>query len=248
MDLAAYLAHEPDSFSDVAKYLLMNTFADEQLSHIYVSELIVTGEVCTIGGFGWTSAEYDSIVTSPIQGKYPVNDAIRNREVVVTKFKGDFPTSYPLLKAPLFPLCETWVTEIAIPAYPIGGIAIFSPLDIELNEGLEVFLIAVGSLIGLYASRLPTALVEIALKIAKNPELPVEKLSGRQLVIAGLLERGFNNAEIGVEIGYSESLVRQETVAIYRILKVSGRKAMETIHKLHLSELDGESLKFIKPL
>ena len=59
-------------------------------------------------------------------------------------------------------------------------------------------------------------------------------LTDRQLVIAGLLERRFNNAQIGLEIGYSESLIRQETVAIYRKLQVTGRKAMQIIRTLHL--------------
>ena len=59
-------------------------------------------------------------------------------------------------------------------------------------------------------------------------------LSDRQLVIAGLLERGFSNSEIGDEIGYSESLIRQETVAIYRKLQVTGRKAMQAIKALNL--------------
>jgi DNA-binding NarL/FixJ family response regulator len=49
-----------------------------------------------------------------------------------------------------------------------------------------------------------------------------------------MLERGFNNAQIGLEIGYSESLVRQETVAIYRKLQVTGRQAMQAIRTLNL--------------
>ena len=36
--------------------------------------------------------------------------------------------------------------------------------------------------------------------------------------------KGFTNAQIAAEIGYSESLVRQETIQIFRILGVSGRK------------------------
>jgi DNA-binding NarL/FixJ family response regulator len=59
-------------------------------------------------------------------------------------------------------------------------------------------------------------------------------LSDRQFVIAGFLEQGFNNAQIAAEMGYSESLIRQETVAIYRKLQVTGRKAMQAIRTLNL--------------
>jgi DNA-binding NarL/FixJ family response regulator len=49
-----------------------------------------------------------------------------------------------------------------------------------------------------------------------------------------MLERGFNNAQISLEIGFSESLIRQESVSIYQKLNVSGRKAMQAIHSLNL--------------
>ena len=70
--------------------------------------------------------------------------------------------------------------------------------------------------------------------VKQKIDLPQVPLTDRQLVIAGLLERGFNNAQIGTEIGYSESLIRQETVAIYRKLQVTGRQAMQAIRTLNL--------------
>jgi DNA-binding NarL/FixJ family response regulator len=36
--------------------------------------------------------------------------------------------------------------------------------------------------------------------------------------------KGLTNAQIAGEVGYSESLVRQETIQIFRVLGVSGRK------------------------
>lgn len=86
--------------------------------------------------------------------------------------------------------------------------------------------------------------MEVALNAKQKIDLPSVPLSDRQLVIAGLLERGFNNSQIGLEIGYSESLIRQETVAIYRKLKVTGRQAMQAIRTLNLeaeAEAEGEA-------
>jgi DNA-binding NarL/FixJ family response regulator len=40
------------------------------------------------------------------------------------------------------------------------------------------------------------------------------------------MEKGFTNPAIAAEIGYSESLVRQETMAIYSLLDISGRKEL----------------------
>ena len=54
-----------------------------------------------------------------------------------------------------------------------------------------------------------------------------ERLSIREEKILELIRSGLTNAEIAHEIGYSESLIRQETVAIYRKLGVSGRKEIQ---------------------
>ena len=49
------------------------------------------------------------------------------------------------------------------------------------------------------------------------------ELTDRQKVIVQLLTEGLTNSQIAARIGFSESTVRQETIAIYRHLGVSGR-------------------------
>jgi DNA-binding NarL/FixJ family response regulator len=93
--------------------------------------------------------------------------------------------------------------------------------------------------LGLYSSHLPKPIVLAAVDVKEEIHLPQLPLSDRQLVIADLLERGFNNAQIALEIGYSESLIRQETVAIYRKLEVTGRKALQILRTL---KIDSENI------
>lgn len=49
-------------------------------------------------------------------------------------------------------------------------------------------------------------------------------LMPRQWTILNATRKGRANFEIAIELGFSESLIRQETVQIYRKLGVSGRK------------------------
>jgi DNA-binding CsgD family transcriptional regulator len=232
--LSNYLAMSPKSYNEIAQFLVMNTFSEEGVACIYIGELIETGVVCMLGGFGWTSQESAAFIDIPIQHKYPLNESIRLGECVFVKNEEAFVQDYPLM-AP-FTLTSGWVTGVTIPAYPIGGIALYSTKELPRDAAQELFFISVGSLLGLYASRLPIALVEVAINVKETLKLPPAPLTDRQLVIAGMLERGFNNSQIGLEIGYSESLIRQETVAIYRKLKVTGRLAMQAIRTLHLQE------------
>jgi DNA-binding CsgD family transcriptional regulator len=229
-----FLAREPKSYNEIAKFLAMNTFVDEKTDSLYLGELIETGFVCILGGFGWTSSETSSFIDLPIQSNYPITESIRNSKVMLILKNDEFKTQYPLMEK--FPMRSDWISGIVIPAYPIGGIAFWSSLKLELTESDQIFYVAIGSLLGLYASRLPKALLAVAITVKEKIDLPQVPLSDRQLVIAGLLERGFNNSQIGLEIGYSESLIRQETVAIYRKLQVTGRKALQAIRTLNLEK------------
>ena len=53
-------------------------------------------------------------------------------------------------------------------------------------------------------------------------------LSNREERVLALIREGKTNAQIAFELGYSESLIRQETVSIYRKLGVNGRKDLKT--------------------
>jgi len=235
-----FLARPPKSYHEIAQFLVMNTFNNENCLAIFIGELIETGVVCPLGGFGWEANTFDSFPDLPIQSNVPITDAIRTNEIIVLKNDASLGSTYPI-KWPSQTSME-WVSGVAIPVYPIGGMAFYSSREIELTESMKVFFIAIGSLLGLYASRIPKALVEVAISAKQKMDLPPVPLSDRQLVIAGLLERGYNNSQIGIEIGYSESLIRQETVAIYRKLKVSGRQAMQAIRTLNL-EAEAEAEK-----
>jgi DNA-binding CsgD family transcriptional regulator len=220
-----FLARPPKSYNEIAQFLAMNTFSEEDFSCIYIGELVETGFVCPIAGFGFDSKTYDNFPDIPIHGKYPLTETIRSNTTNIFHNNQPYKTKYPLMQNLQFP--DDWKSGITIPVYPIGGMALCSSKDLELTESMNVFYIAIGSLLGLYASRLPKTLIEEAIILKTKIDLPQVPLTDRQIVISGMLERGFNNAHIAREIGYSESLVRQETVAIYRKLEVSGRKAMQ---------------------
>lgn len=222
-----FLANEPKSYDNIARFLAINTFSEEQPSCIYLGELRDTGMVTKIGGFGWNSEELSEFVDLPIQLDIPLTLAIRTNKVQVYKNSEFFNYRYPQVHS--FRFREEWLTRIGVPAYPVGVISIFSTLDIQVSDAGEDFYLTIGSLLGLYSSNQVKKqdLIfssEIQLKVVPVP------LSDRQLVIVGLLERGLSNEQIGLEIGYSTSMVRQETIVIYRNLKVHGRKELQAIH------------------
>jgi DNA-binding NarL/FixJ family response regulator len=234
-DFADYLALNPISYDEIMKFLVINTFSEQEFFIGYIAELLETGIICSLGSFGMTQEAFDSIPEVPITMKFPLNESIRSKHVVLDLHDSDYYDKYPLLKE--IKVEVVWVTSVNLPVLPVGGMGFYSSIAIELTESLLVFFTAISSLLGLYASRLPEKVVKELVKDKVVVNLGGATLTDRQLVIAGFLENGFTNKHIGEEIGFSESLIRQETVAIYRKLNVSGRKAMQAIQILRLESL-----------
>jgi DNA-binding CsgD family transcriptional regulator len=63
---------------------------------------------------------------------------------------------------------------------------------------------------------------EIITKLSKQGS--TAELTERQSLILKMIQNGDTNQMIAVRMGYSESLIRQETINIYRKLGISGRR------------------------
>ena len=59
-------------------------------------------------------------------------------------------------------------------------------------------------------------------------ELLGKPLTTRQSQILELIRAGLTNVTIAAQLGYSESLIKQETIVIYQKLGIEGRK--EIVH------------------
>ena len=235
LELSGFLSRSPRSYNEVAQFLSLRILDGLNVICLYVAELIETGVLCPLGSFGYESRDIANFQEVSLQEKTPMTLAVSSNKVVTVA------NSIPNLeKFTVLEIMESnpdWKTLISVPAYPNGGFTFLSSKVFQDKELDTQFLIAVGSLLGLYGQSISPALVDAARIAKEQTNLGGFPLTQRQLVIAGMLERGFNNLEISHEIAFSESLIRQESVAIYRKLNVSGRKAMQAIHNLKLEKL-----------
>jgi DNA-binding NarL/FixJ family response regulator len=94
------------------------------------------------------------------------------------------------------------------------------------SDEFEDFLRLVGAVVTLYLLGQSYASPVPEFRGTKSKKIAPTVLSPRQKVILAMLSKGATNSEIALEVGYSESLIRQETIEIYRILGVSGRKEL----------------------
>jgi DNA-binding NarL/FixJ family response regulator len=118
-------------------------------------------------------------------------------------------------------LREYWLSSVAI---PIGLQSIYFlnfREDVTSIPEFEDFIRCIAALLTSFESHLGE-------KMNGKRELwfneKSQSLSPREQRIIELIREGKTNPEIASLLGYSESLIRQETVSIYRKLGVSGRK------------------------
>ena len=109
-------------------------------------------------------------------------------------------------------------------ALPVGLGRIYSfsfKTDLTTISGVDSYFEAIKSLLMVYESSLEIRTLSSAKDLLATSEL--QPLTQRQEKILELLKAGKTNKNIANEIGYSESLVRHETMIIYKKMRVEGR-------------------------
>jgi len=95
------------------------------------------------------------------------------------------------------------------------------PSDLTSMEGITNYCEAIQSLLRVFESSLEIRTLSSVRDLTQTSEL--QPLTQRQEKILELLRAGKTNKSIAQNIGYSESLVRHETMIIYKKLRVEGR-------------------------
>jgi DNA-binding CsgD family transcriptional regulator len=223
--LARFLAEGEKSTEQVAKFLVLNTFADLAANTLYITEIVDDGYLSPIGSFGFNKSLVAEWGRFPLTLHVPITQAVHQDECVIVRSIEDLYAHYPVTKE-IKNLHTEWVSGISFPMQTLGAVSL--TLNQQLTEGEDFFdfIRTIGAMLALELSKVPVYKGSKANGGKnKNGNQHIE-LSERQKIIHELMFKGFTNAQIAAEVGYSESLVRQETIHIFRVLGVSGRKEL----------------------
>jgi len=123
-----------------------------------------------------------------------------------------------------------WPIKIKKSPMTILGMTLRSQVTQTPSE--ITFLTTVGGLVALHLSSENESAQN---NMQSNEEKAFNLLTRRQREILDLMADGNTNAEIGLQLAYSESTIRQETMKIYEIFEASGRadviRKFRTIHR-----------------
>lgn len=179
----------------------------------YINKLDRDGKVRTLSSCGMDEKALKSWDELPFAEEVPGHDAMRSESIVWLADSNDWYNLYPDLAK--YRVLEDLNTFIAVPIdIPGSAAASFGVMCFNTHKQskqLTSFLWTVSGLISLYFTNHADTQSE-------------EHLTPRHLEILDLIAKNFTNSEIAKSLGYSESTIRHETMKIYQILGVSGRK------------------------
>ena len=219
-ELANFLTSGIHNASQLGEFLTENTLESFDLISIYIFRADQDGKLRFAGGHNLSRALIENIPIFEINIDLPITECIRNQKIIWLTGRDEWESQYPLMKN--FPIIEELRTFINIPlhikGHPIAALGLSSRIDINRSAELISFLSAVSGIMGLYAQNLPEFKNAIPGGVSRRV------LSRRQNNILNLMREKLTNREIGDELGYSESTIRQETMRIYQILDVDNRR------------------------
>ena len=218
--LSDYLAQTRRSLDELCEFLTVVTFSFLSPRALYIGEIASDGFIDLRSTFGFDEFSIARWSRIPMTIKIPLTESIAKDECILVPSPKEFVKSYPDLKD-LGEIDTDWKTSLAVPIQRRGAFYLVLHGDPQMSPEFEHLLRSVGNLILIHLREIEPVESRSVVKVFAATELTI-----RQVLIQNLLVHGYTNPEIAREIGYSESLVRQETIAIYAFLGVSGRKEL----------------------
>lgn len=217
--LVEFFSHGYRSADDLCRFLIFETFQMLSPKSIFVGEIDSAGFLNHKASFGFEKKDLDQWQKLSLGLEIPITRAVTSNKCIVVNSPEEFYGSYPVASE-LGAVDVNWKSCISVPVLPHGVYFLILDSKPKKDSEFEHFLRAVGQIMMIYINSGKSTKVSTASRKADADLTP------RQKIILSLLERGFTNPQIALEIGYSESLVRHETIEIYSKLNVSGRREL----------------------
>jgi DNA-binding CsgD family transcriptional regulator len=224
-DLSRFLVTNESTSDEICRFLNFETFNYLESRAILFAQLTNDGSLTPTADFGFTTGAVASWGKFPLTFDMPITSAVRKNICVHINSPKDLFVKYPGMKD-IPNLDQDWNSILAIPVHAYGVFSITSYQQPVMDDDHDGFLRTVGQLatVGMTKVKLAGLIKNRGARAMQNSR--GLELTPRQELIKKLVLQGMTNQQIAIEIGFSDSLVRQETMAIYAALNVSGRKEL----------------------
>jgi DNA-binding CsgD family transcriptional regulator len=252
LDIVRFLMTRP-TCDQISQHLVLNLLNAHKPRAAVISLFGVDGSLHAVGAFGMSPQALEAYKTLSLWDSSPMSDAVRSGEPVILGSVEEVEERYPWMGNKETPYEPMAVWPLSLPSQRVGAVQLTFTTTPE-EESLRADVTGVSAVLALYLSLLtsvapgtdkavqalerddrnagfPSAGLSLVEGLATEEAVahPTRRaapgvLSDRQLRILGLMAKGLTNSQISKRVGFSESTVRQETMAIYRYFGVGGRR------------------------
>jgi DNA-binding CsgD family transcriptional regulator len=221
-ELISFIQREDPSLEEMCQFSVIRTFNFLGATAMFEAALDSDGTIRTVGQFGFSAEVMKSWSVSSINEEIPTADALKTNNIIWVADMNGWTSDYPHLAK--YEMDWTTKTFIAWPITVRG--AHMSVLGLCLDgveaptPGLISFFETVG---GIFALQLSKSTRVNATALEDEMVTKLNLFTRRQRDAMRLMAEGLTNTQIGIELGFSESTIRQETMRIYEILGATGR-------------------------
>jgi DNA-binding CsgD family transcriptional regulator len=214
-----FLKNPSLTYSEICSFLVHNIFVTHKSNASLISHVSKSGLINITGSFGASLDNLASWSNIDPNTNHPVAKTLNENSPTFIKTLPKWPKGYS--HALDLNIDENFKTFLCFPIARhnslFGALSLFSTEILKLSkQDLEFYSIIANM---------------VVLRFEPQEDLNSStsghyksSLNEREIAIVDLIKLGKTNAEIAIVLGYSESTIRQDTIKIYRKLRVSGRQ------------------------
>lgn len=223
--IAERIRNSPSS-EELCAHLAQRVCPSGEIARVWMGRLDVDQVIRTQASFGYSVERNPRDIEKPLEANTPMPTAIRENRVIVSDIS-NLTKEYPEYQP--YDLVSPWKSSVFIPTTTKFVYVLHLQNEISEKSLAEAYFHCLSKLLSLYHYRsnfedLGTS-HKSEVNISSRPESMYGKsLTERQSEILALIKSAMTNSMIAERIGYSESLVRRETIIIYAKLGIRGRK------------------------
>jgi DNA-binding CsgD family transcriptional regulator len=221
-EFVTFIQRENPGLDQMCQFATLRTFSFMESFAMFGASLGADGAITPAGYFGFSDEVMESWGKSSISEGIPTADALKTNNIIWVADKDSWLRDYPHLAQ--YKNDYTTNTFIAWPVSVRGAymtvLGLCARKEFAPSPNLVSFFETIGGLIALQLSK------ENGASQTQSDNVVATQyalFTRRQREIMRLVADGLTNIQIGNELGFSESTIRQETMRIYELLGAKGR-------------------------
>lgn len=221
-DLAQAVYVKP-TMEELCQFLAMRICPSGEISRVYVGRLDPDGIIRTEGSFGYSINTRIGELETPLDTSRPMPHALQTREVYVAnhdEVQRDFPEYTPLDRS------SPWIATAVAPTLGRHVFVFRLQCRIEDKKTVALYFKAASAILSFFDFDHAQPQTRILTKSKLPKALFGQPLTPRQTEILEFIEERKTNVEIAELLGYSESLIKQESMIVYAKLGINGRQEL----------------------